>query len=190
MRSLERSTVRGRACYPSRVPSLALRAALGVGACLVAALTGCPPPSSPMPDIGPPLIGPDGALLWLEVGTGSDRFVPLASGAELELVHGSQGGWHVELAVRMTGSDPEGSILRLQVLDEGGVLVAETPIAIISRRLVREGWTWLRTGDIVILSMPDPPAVLDHDVTVRAVLEIGGAIVAADQRAVHIVDRL
>lgn len=143
-----------------------------------------------MPDIGPPPIGPDGALLWLEIGTGADRFVPLASGDALELVHGPQGGWHVELAVRITGSDPEGSILRLQVLDEGGVLVAETPIAILARRLVREGWTWLRTGDIVILSMPDPPAVLDHDVTVRALLEVGGEIVAADERVVRIVDRL
>lgn len=154
------------------------------------AMTGCPPPTVEVADIGPPPVGPDGATIWLEVGTGRDRLVPLSPGAELELIHGPQGGWHVEVTALITGMDPEGGTLRFQVLDSTGTLVAETPVAIYSRRLVRSGWTWLRTGDIVILSMPDPPTVLGADVVLRAQLELGGSLVASDARAVRIVDRL
>lgn len=158
-------------------------------AALLPALAGCPPPEM-SPDIGPPPIGPDGATLWVELGTGTDRFVPIADGADLELVHGVQGGWHVDLTARIHGTDPEGTVLRFQILDGTGALVAETPIAVTSRRLVRDGWTWTRTGDIVILSMPDPPAVLGAEVTARVAIERDGVLASADERRVTIVDRL
>jgi hypothetical protein len=39
----------------------------------------------------------------LELGTGTARFVPITDGAELEMIHGAQGGWHVWVSVRAEG---------------------------------------------------------------------------------------
>ena len=96
----------------------------------------------------------------------------------------------MEVAARISGMDPDGGTLRFSVLDGAGVVVAERSLAVTSRRLTRDGWTWTRTGDIVILSLPDPPIVLGEEIEVRAELDVGGAAVAADMRRVRLVDRL
>ena len=43
----------------------------------------------------------------LAVGTGEDRFVPLSEGDPIAIVHGMQGGWHVEVAGLISGVRPE-----------------------------------------------------------------------------------
>ncbi len=43
--------------------------------------------------------------LELEVGTGATEFVELSSGGELELIHGPQGGYHVEIGLRAAHLD-------------------------------------------------------------------------------------
>lgn len=40
----------------------------------------------------------------VEPGTGVDAFVPLAEGDLLEVVHGPQGGWHLEIGGRVRGA--------------------------------------------------------------------------------------
>ena len=40
----------------------------------------------------------------VEVGTGQSDFEPLADGADVVLVHGAQGGWHVWTAFRVRGA--------------------------------------------------------------------------------------
>lgn len=130
----------------------------------------------------------DAGPIAIELGTGADAFRPLPEGSDLEVVHGPQGGWHVELSARLGGLDPDGGLLRFQIVDDGGVLVAETRIAVYARRLDRDGCAYLRHGDIVVLSLPDPPEVLGEDVTARVILEIGGESVAEDERGVHLVD--
>ena len=42
----------------------------------------------------------------LELGAAADAFEPVEPGTAVELVHGSQGGYHIELAFRATGLDP------------------------------------------------------------------------------------
>lgn len=39
----------------------------------------------------------------LELGTGTARFAPLTDGAEVEMIHGAQGGWHIWVSVRAEG---------------------------------------------------------------------------------------
>lgn len=39
----------------------------------------------------------------LELGTGTARFLPVADGDALEMIHGAQGGWHVWVSVRTEG---------------------------------------------------------------------------------------
>lgn len=47
----------------------------------------------------------------LEVGTGEEAYVPLADGDTVTMVHGPQGGWHVETGGLVTHSETEVSIL-------------------------------------------------------------------------------
>lgn len=46
----------------------------------------------------------------VEVGGGALAFEPVAEGAELTMVHGPQGGWHVLASARFTGVNPIVSI--------------------------------------------------------------------------------
>lgn len=56
----------------------------------------------------------------LELGTGTWRFEPVEDGAELPMIHGAQGGWHVWVAIRTAGMDARvGSlVVELQPADE------------------------------------------------------------------------
>jgi hypothetical protein len=72
-----------------------MRVLLPVSMVLLLALGGCPtdPPTPPGEE-------------FLEVGSGEWRFEPIEDGAEVDLVHGSQGGWHVWISMRTEGLDP------------------------------------------------------------------------------------
>lgn len=51
----------------------------------------------------------------LELGTGTFRYEPLEDGAEVPLVRGAQGGWHVWLAVRASGIDEDTGSLVIEI---------------------------------------------------------------------------
>jgi hypothetical protein len=48
---------------------------------------------------------PTPADATLSLGTGTSRFVALADGDEVPMIHGAQGGWHVWVSVRVEGMD-------------------------------------------------------------------------------------
>lgn len=62
-------------------------------ACAMVALAGCAAASA----------DPQPTEAELELGTGTARFVPLADGDEVAMVHGAQGGWHLWISARATG---------------------------------------------------------------------------------------
>src|SRR5262245_451930 len=64
--------------------------------------------------------------LTLDVGTGADMYVPLADGDHVTLVHGPQGGWHVEAAgfVHNTEDDEVSISPTITVPDLGGMSIA------------------------------------------------------------------
>ena len=65
-----------------------------------------------------------------ELGTGLGRFVALADGDALELVAGLQGGWHVDVAVRTTGVEPDGLTLTYEAFDaESGASLSHRTFA-------------------------------------------------------------
>lgn len=53
------------------------------------------------------------AELQLQLGTGVDAFEPLSDGAEVPLVMGTQGGWHMWVAVRAQGVKRQSAEIRI-----------------------------------------------------------------------------
>jgi hypothetical protein len=49
--------------------------------------------------------GPCAGDARVEIGDGTDPFVPIAEGASVTMVHGPQGGWHMLAGVRVTNTD-------------------------------------------------------------------------------------
>src|SRR5690349_18644648 len=87
-----------------------MRVRLGV----LAALVGCGGAPDGDSDSGSPTNGGDACAsgdIAVDVGTGDDAYVPLADGDTVTMVHGPQGGWHVETGGLVTNSEPEVAIL-------------------------------------------------------------------------------
>ena len=106
---------------------------------------------------------------WLELGAGLEAFESLAEGDTVELVHGSQGGWHVDLALRFGGFGPDGVHLRYGALDPAtGSEISFVTEALLQERLVRpidEGWE--RLGDRVVFDIAAADEVLDTEVLIE-----------------------
>ena len=95
----------------------------------------------------------DGAVptpaIGAEVGTGYDAFVPLATGDEVQVYGGPQGGFHVFGSVRATalGSLP---VLRFSVVHVASALtVADTTVQVPLR--MEDEWTGTVTGLLGVL---------------------------------------
>ena len=98
------------------------RAALLVGMGL---LTGCSGPSDVV------------SSRWLRVGHGLVEYQDLADGSNLELVAGPQGGWHVDLAARVRGLEPDGLFLSYRIYDHAHRAQIGYPIkSVLSKHIV------------------------------------------------------
>lgn len=74
--------------------------------------------------------GPCGAAVGgLVVGTGADAYVAVAEGAELNMVHGPQGGWHYDLALDLTNTPRFVSIEHTLTRVSDGVVVSGGPLS-------------------------------------------------------------
>ena len=128
----------------------------------------------------------------VEMGTGTSTFEPIPeTGAELELVRGPQGGYHVFVAARLYDLEPEGLRLFLSAVDTStaGSVGTDAEFRLVRSRVQPEGDHFVRVGDFLILHDDDPDAVrgLTLTITVRAVEE-GTGLEASDRRTVLIVD--
>ena len=54
------------------------------------------------PELAP--VPPTATTFDVEVGTGTSDYQPIADGAEVDLVRGTQGGWHIWTAFRVDGA--------------------------------------------------------------------------------------
>lgn len=147
-------------------------------AAIALVLLGCGPPPEPG-DAGPPA---------LTLGTGDTTFEMLTEGGDIELVHGPQGGWHVVVAARFSGFDPDGAVLTFEVRDGDEVLVS-IAMALLERRLTREGLAYLELNAFAIFDITGPDAVVGRTVTLSANIR-AGEIELTDERTATIVDRL
>ena len=124
----------------------------------------------------------------IALGTGTGTFVPLADGAEVELVAGPQGGWHLDVAVAFDGFGPGGVELVYDALDTTAAPVSFVTRAELTPASVLEADAgWHRFGDRVVLDIPDPDAVVGQDVVLRVTAALDGQT-WSDERTVRVVD--
>ncbi|MCB9759694.1 MAG: hypothetical protein H6739_07615 [Alphaproteobacteria bacterium] len=107
-----------------------------------------------------------GGAPWIELGAGQSGFVPLADGDAVPLVHGLQGGWHVDLALRFGGMGPNGVHLRYEAFDaaDDTLLSFATETVLSPSRVLEEGEGWLRLGDRVVFDIEEAAEVLGREV--------------------------
>jgi hypothetical protein len=131
-----------------------------------------------------------GSVPWIVLGTGQERFVDLAPGAELELVQGPQGGYHLDVtALFGLAVSPDMHVLRYAAARVDGTELGVMQIALLERRLTRACGGWLRGGDILVLAITSPDDVVGDELEVTVgVLDARGEV-ARDARRVRIVDR-
>lgn len=128
---------------------------------------------APAPVIGgglPPGTASDEVTLAL--GTGTTAYTPLAPGASVELVAGSQGGWHLDVTVRSTGLPAEGVVLSYDALRTGGSVAWPVSAVTSERSVLPTADGWDRVGDRVVLDIPSADAIVGAtvDLTLEATL--------------------
>ncbi|MCC7541237.1 MAG: hypothetical protein IT379_33780 [Deltaproteobacteria bacterium] len=144
------------------------------------------PPGDARQDTG----DPDGPAL--EVGTGGTVYERVEDGGAVELVHGPQGGWHILLAARFRGMDPEGVLLSYQVLRADGTTPLNERFSVRLRRstVSPSGAWWNRTGDLGVLAVMGAEEAADMDAEVHAEVVASDGTTVSDVLRVHIVDEI
>jgi hypothetical protein len=160
---------------------------------VILALAGCPKEDVPSGDAGPPddAGAPgDAAAARLVLGTGTDVFTPIPeTGAELGLVYGPQGGWHLDAAVQLYGLEPDGLLLGYEIHDATTGENLGMPLTFrLQRRFVeQEGDHWVRVGDRAIFDIMSDAEVLGRVVELRATATRPEGTMAADARVLTVV---
>ncbi|MDC3958800.1 hypothetical protein [Polyangium jinanense] len=128
----------------------------------------------------------------IELGAGRVDFVPIPPDGSVEIVSGPQGGFHLELTVRLFHLDPEGLVLDYDVSDAetGALLSFAAQYAISADRVLDRGDHLLRVGDRAVLVVPSAEAARGRvaSITCRAVH--GEVVTAEDAREVTLVDEV
>ncbi len=69
--------------------------------------------------------GPCAGEARVEIGDGTDPFVPIVEDGSVTMVHGPQGGWHMLAGVRVTNTDDIVSIAYTIQTESDGVVVSD-----------------------------------------------------------------
>lgn len=112
----------------------------------------------------------------------------MEDGHPLELVAGPQGGYHLDVGVRMFGADPAGGILSYEVWGTDRRLSVDVAYALRSGRYQAVDDHWERAGDRAILDISDPADVVGQTVELVGVLELPDGTSAMDACTVRIVE--
>ena len=146
-------------------------------------------PSSADAGFSTPDTGVDGMPPSVELGAGltAYRALPLDSSDEVELVMGAQGGWHIDLGVRVRGFQP-GDMSLLYTAASDVQVFAEVLFDVpAGRKFLPTQDGWVRSGDRVIFSISDPSEVVGQQIDISVALQVG-ALELMDDRRIVIVD--
>lgn len=140
-------------------------------------------------DSGPGVDGGPDSLARVELGTGTTSFVTIPeSGAELELVAGPQGGWHIDVTARLYELIIEDLLLTYEIERDGVIISMPRQFMLREALVTPEGDHYLRAGDFVPFEISQPSDVVGDTVVVRAIAEATDGARAEDEHTVTIVD--
>lgn len=147
-------------------------------------------------DPAPADAGPraDGASsdVRVELGSGTSAFETIPEAAELELISGPQGGWHVWVTARIWDERIDGLIISYEAVPVGSTarITMPTELMLNSSRVVREGDHWLRAGDFTVFDITGPPGVVGMQLVLTVRIRDTAGNMAEDSRTVTIVDNI
>lgn len=127
----------------------------------------------------------------LAIGTGITAYEPIEDGAELTLVMGPQGGYHVDVTFRACGIVPMDARLRVDGFDaETGREVAFEIDRILTERRVRLGddGCWTRVGDLLVFDVLTPVEIVGREVRVEARVVAEDGTTASTTRVIRVVE--
>ncbi|MDQ3033381.1 MAG: hypothetical protein M3Y87_13255 [Myxococcota bacterium] len=160
---------------------------LAVSAVLALVLVGCGAEPVPNGDAGASIT----PMPRVQLGTGTSSFVELPeTGGTVELVMGPQGGYHVDVAIRIWDLDPDRISVIYEVARVDGAVLSTTPFVFDPGRFVREGDHLVHTGDFTVLEITGPADVTGDEVELRVVATAQDGTTAMDARRATVVDEL
>jgi hypothetical protein len=127
----------------------------------------------------------------LAIGAGITAFEPIDEGAELTLVMGPQGGYHVDVTFRACGIVPMDARLRVDGFDaETGREVAFEIDRILTERRVRieDDGCWTRVGDLLVFDVLMPSEIVGRTVRVEARVTAEDGTTASTTRTIRVVE--
>ena len=127
----------------------------------------------------------------LAIGAGLTAYEPIDDGAELALVMGPQGGYHVDITFRSCGIVPMDARLRVDGFDaETGREVAFEIDRILTERRVRieEDGCWTRVGDLLVFDVSMPSEIVGREVRVEARVVAEDGTTASTTRTIRVVE--
>ena len=181
-----------------RIAAHAAALTVGFGCLCLVAMTACGDSGGngndpiPVVDAGFEILdtGVDAPGPEVDLGAGLTAYRDLpASGDSLELVRGAQGGWHIDLGVRVRGFEPTDLSLTYTATTSARVFGRVQYAVSGGRKFRQSGGGWVRPGDRVIFDITDPSQVVGQELTVSVDLVVGG-LVLEDSRRVFIVDEM
>lgn len=125
---------------------------------------------------------------WLELGTGTSSFVSLSDGDTVELVHGPQGGWHVDATLSFGGFGPAGVTVSYEAVNSDADRVSfVTRAEFFEANVLEADEGWERVGDRIVFDIATDSQVIDTELILR-VTAAHGDQTWSDERRVLVVD--
>ena len=125
---------------------------------------------------------------WIEIGTGTTSFEPLVDDDTVAIVHGPQGGWHLDATVWFGGFGPAGVTLGYEALNTNAERVSfVTEAKLFPSNVLEASEGWHRVGDRVVLDILNPQEVADQELIIRVTAALGDQT-WSDERRVRVVD--
>lgn len=127
----------------------------------------------------------------LTIGTGITAYEAIEDGAELTLVMGPQGGYHVDIAFRACGIVPMDARLRVDGFDAevGGEVAFEIDRILTERRVrLEDDGCWTRVGDLLVFDVLMPTEIVGREVRIEARVVAEDGTTASTTRIVRVVE--
>lgn len=127
---------------------------------------------------------------WVDVGQGLEAFAPLDDGDEVEMVFGTQGRWHVDLASHFGGTTPDEHIAFYRVWDVDKRREVSYPVRMFVTPDVvvhRDDGSFQQIGVRSVFAIASADEVRDQEWLVEVELIVGPDVFVAE-RLIRVVD--